>query len=228
MVDAPATSYPASMARHWFRTTLYAALLCATPPQAWANDKPLLTASTENLSPGETLPFPELVRIAIRGIDPEELKICLADAGLKPNQYASLLRAVQIRSSTARNLWFVRPTIPLFCPVFYGAHAFRYFLIEEEVFKLRSRYRLLFEHSGDFFAIYPQQNHGLNDIEATGCIATECRSARLSFNGQKYRPSTCTRTTFNSRHQETRKPRRCSSDGWPDDQSSGLNPQTRP
>jgi hypothetical protein len=121
----------------------------------------------------------------------------------------------------SRNLWFVRPALQPFCTALYDAYSIRYFLIEEQLSPSPPRYRLLFQDNGDAFAVYPRQGHGLNDIEATGCIATGCRSERMSFDGREYQPALCTSQTWNG-NQEVTKIRRCGSDDGEDDQASGL------
>jgi hypothetical protein len=202
-----------------------AALLCAIALPAWGNDEPLLSASTENSIPGETRPSAELVRVVLNSIgrgDVERLDACVADQGLKRADYASLLRAVRISAGAGHTLWFVRPSLEPYCEALYGAHLFRYFLVDEQPSASRSFYRVVYQNGSDSFAIYRQQNHGLNDIEATGCIAIECRSARMSFDGREYRTVQCSRTMWKDNRQEVTQPRRCRSDDWRDDQSSGF------
>ena len=216
--------FPISSAN--LRLTVFVALCCATMAQpALAKDRPLLEAGTERPSPGETRPSNDLVRVVLDAIDKndvEQMNDCLADKGLKRVDYASLLRAVKIAAGAGRNLWFVRPSLNPYCNTLYGAHSFRYFLIEDQQTRSQHRYRLVFQNNGDFFSIYRRQSHGLNDIEAAGCIVDECRSARMSFDGEQYRPVRCSRLTWDDRREEVREPRRCGSDNWRDDQSSGL------
>jgi len=171
---------------------------------------------------GEVRPSKELVRALLGVIDKddvEELHDCLSQQGLKRAGYAALLRAVRIDAGGGRNLWFVRPALEPYCQALYGAHLFRYFWIEEKPPGSPKRYRLLFQNGGDGFAVYAKQSHGLNDIEATGCIVDECRSARMSFDGRGYRPVRCTCTLLGP--PEVTKVRRCGSD-FRDDQSSGF------
>jgi hypothetical protein len=210
-----------------FRRIIFSVLLNAIALPACGSDKPLLTAGTETPLPGETRPSPQLVRIVFNAINKRDIKMlddCVSDQGLKPADYASLLRAVRISAGAGHNLWFVRPALEPYCQALYGAHLFRYFLADEQLSASRPHYRLLFQNGGDSFDIYPQQSHGLNDIEATGCIAIECRSVRMSFDGRAYRPVRCTRTTWNDKQQEVTEQRRCGSDDWRDDQSSGFEP----
>jgi ketosteroid isomerase-like protein len=210
----------------YLRLALLTATICVAIAQpSRADDTPILAVGTENLTGGEVRPSAALVRIVMRALDRGDVAgfdECLAEHELKRADYGALLLAVKIDAGAGRNLWFVRRTLQPFCSaVLYGAHSFTYFLVEERPPGARERYRLVFQHTGDQFAIYPQQNHGLNDIEATGCIAVECRSVRMSFDGEKYKTARCAITTFENGREE-KKERQCGSDDGRDDQSSGL------
>jgi hypothetical protein len=201
-------------------------LACAFVAEpAFAKDKPLLKAGTEMPMPGGVRPLKELVRVVLGAIPKDDIAAldgCLTEQGFKQADYASLLRALKIKTGAGNELWFVRPALKPYCQVLYGAHLFRYFWIERLGSASRSHYRLLFQHGGDVFSVYPQQSHGLNDIEATGCIVSGCRSARMAFDGQKYRTVRCSFTTLeDGGRREVIKERRCGSDEGMDDQSSG-------
>lgn len=204
---------------------LVALLLALVVQPGLAADEPVLLVGTEASADGEVRPSQELVSVVLRAIDRRDIELldeCLSEQGLRQADYASLLRAVRIDAGGGRNLWFVRPALRPYCFALYGAHAFHYFLIEERPSGSSERYRLLFQNRGDFFAVYRQQSHGLNDIEATGCIVSECRSARMSFDGRQYRPVQCTCTTWDSASPEgVTRQRQCGSD-FRDDQSSGF------
>ena len=199
------------------RRLCFVALLATTFIQAaGAAEKPLFTAGTETSVPGEIRPPEELVRFVLGSIDKheiEELDACLSDEGFNPSDYAALLSAVRIRADGKANLWFVRPSLKPFCFALYGAHLFRYFWIKEEVSSSQHTYRLLFHSGGDLFAVYPQKNHGLNDIEATGCWASGCSSTRMAFNGREYRPTLCSGIEWDEQHRKITHSRRCDSKG---------------
>lgn len=187
---------------------------------ALAAEKPVLEAFTEMPGKHEVRPSRALVHAVLRAIDKDdvgELGNCLSEKKLKRHDYAALLRAVRIDAGGGRALWFVRPALEPYCQALYGAHLFQYFLFEEQPPSAAPRYRLLFQNGGDGFAVYAKQSHGLNDIEATGCIVDECRSARMSFDGSRYRTVKCTCSPIGG----PPKKRRCGSDGM-DDQSSGF------
>lgn len=194
---------------------------------ASAADKPVLQAGTEMSTPGEIRPSLELVRVVLSAIDQDDvqqLDTCLSEQGLERSDYASLLRAVRVEAGAGVNLWFVRPAEEPFCQALYGAHLFRYFWIEEKLSGSQRGYRLLFHNGGDFFAVYSQQSHGLNDIEATGCIADRCRSTRMAYDGHDYRPVRCAWMTWDGQHRQIIHPRRCGSDDGREDQASGFIP----
>lgn len=188
-------------------------LLMAICASAAAAERPLFTSSSEGPErprQDAARPGPSLLRLILESIgrdDRADLDSCLARHRLTPGDYGSLLRAIPIEAGTGRTLWFVRPVLEPWCLGLYGAHVFHYFLIEERP-AARSRYRLVFENRGDFFAVFRRLHHGLNDIEATGCTAGECHSARLAHDGDTYRPVLCSRTTWN-RGREVRRPERC-------------------
>jgi hypothetical protein len=115
-------------------------------------------------------PSPQLVRIVLNTIDKGDiasLDACITDQELKRADYASLLRAIRVGVGPNHNLWFMRPALEPYCQALYGAHLFRYFLIDKQISAAGLRYRLVFQGGGDFFSILPQQSRGYNDIEAT-------------------------------------------------------------
>jgi hypothetical protein len=206
------------------RLALFAAAACVFISQpVFSKDKPLLHASTEVETPGALRPSKGLAAVVLRAIDKidiEDLDECLVQERFKKADYAALLRAVKIDAEDGRKLWFVRPALKPYCQALYGAHLFRYFLVEDQP-AAEPRYRLLYHRGGDGFSVYPGKSHGLNDIEATRCIVGECRSTRMAFDGKTYRKVRCSITTFNNGDDMT-KERRCGSDEGMDEQSSGF------
>ena len=174
---------------------------------ASAEEKPIMRAATEIVTPGEVQPAPALAQKVLDALDSDDraqLADCIAEKGLKPADYSALLRAVRVR-----NLWFVRPALEPYCFALYGAHLFRYFLFEEQASSQGEKYRLVFKSAGDFFAIYPHVTNGLNDIEATGCTAAECESERLVYDGAQYQAARCNRTEWRN-GKEITEPTSCS------------------
>ena len=218
------------MSRFRHHLPVFAAFLWAAIMPARAEDKPIVNATTERSSPVGVRPSPGLTSFVIKTLgndSRQEIDECLSDNELPKGDYGSVLRAVQVKSQTGPSLWFVRPTIHPFCMALYGAHLFDYFLVEQHIVGSKARYRLVFQNGGDGFAIYRHLSHGLNDIEATGCIAIGCRTARMEFDGKEYRPVLCTLTHFDENQREIKVTRPCGSDDGRDDQASGLNPSDR-
>jgi hypothetical protein len=204
--------------------TLFLAALACTPVAA-ADAQPILKMGTESSTKGLDVPPSRVVDAIIGSLNKDdiaELDQCIEDQNLKPHDYRQLLRSSLFKPAAGHLLYFVRGS-DAYCTGLYGAHSFQYFLVEEIKDHGRTIYKIVFENRGDLFAVYPEVAHGLNDIEPGGCIVSECRSARMSFDGRKYRPVRCARTTFD-RNREVTEPRRCGSDDWRDDQSSGFAP----
>ncbi len=189
--------------------------------------KAIFRTGTESSTTGLALPPLEIVNVVVQSMDKEdvrELDQCVEDQQLKPHAYQKLLRSAVVRPSPGHILYFVRGS-NAYCGGLYGAHNFRYFLVDESSSSGRATVKIVFENRGDFFSIYPEISHGLNDIEASGCIVSGCSSARMAFDGRKYRAVDCSVTTFDPRGHEVKKPRRCGDDGFKDDQSSGFVPR---
>ena len=220
------------MSRTFRCLLVLAVLLWAAAMPVRADDKPLVSATTEQSSPVGVRPSPGLASFVIGTMGNEwreKVDGCLADKELRlrKSDYAAVLRAVQVRNSPGHSLWFVRPAIEPHCMALYGAHLFDYFLIEQYSVSSKVQYRVVFQSGGDGFAIHRHLSHGLNDIEATGCIATGCRAARMKYDGQSYVPVRCTLTHLDKDQKEIKITRPCGSDDGRDDQASGFNPSDR-
>jgi hypothetical protein len=185
-------------------------LLLAAGGAARAQDRPILTIDTETADAGYVRPKPSLTSIVVRSLEPldsQALDGCLSDDGLPRHDYGALLRARGFRGQRGRTLWIVRPALAPYCQALYGAHLFRYFVIEEQTRSV-PHVRLLLSGGGDGISIYPRIRHGLNDIEQTGCDATQCWSTRSGFDGHRYRAVGCSHAT--SEHgREIDRPARC-------------------
>ncbi|NEX95208.1 hypothetical protein, partial [Caulobacter sp. 17J65-9] len=154
-------------------------------------ETPLFSTGTETETPGEARPSKALVRTVIRRLDASDVEMldeCVAFHGLKAGDYAALLSAVRVKPAPGRELWFVRPALAPRCDALYGAHLFRYFLVER---RAGGAMRVVFENGGDGFAVYPTVSHGLNDIETTGCTVGDCWIVRHAYDGKAYRPARC-------------------------------------
>lgn len=186
-------------------------MLAAAGYPVAAAERPLFTTGSEHSVAGEARPAQPLVRFVLGSLESDDVRMldeCITEQRLTHRDYGALLLVVRIRSGPGRRLWYVRPAHRPYCHALYGAHLFRYFLVEERTGRAPRRYRLVFRGVGDFFAVYRRLSHGLNDIEPTGCTAFECWTARMAFDGARYRPTRCTHTTWPNGREVTR-PRRC-------------------
>ena len=209
----------------WFHPAIVLGFFAAavSTPVAAAGAQPLLKMRTEGSTRHLGVPPRQVVDVIMGSLEKDDIAVmddCLEDLKLKPRDYRHLLRSAVFRPSPGHALHFVRAS-GASCSGWYGAHSFQYYLVDESFLGGRRKYRIVFEGRGDSFAVYARISHGLNEIEASGCIAIECRNARMAFDGRQYRPILCSRTTFD-RNRETTEPRPCGSDDWRDDQSSGF------
>jgi hypothetical protein len=210
---------------HLWILALVALVICQTQAAAsQSGDAAIGKFATERTDPGEQQPPNALLQFVLGRLqtdDIQQLNECIEDAELKKGDYAPLFRAVKFKADGGRIEWFLRPARNPYCDALYGAHLFRYFWIEELRDDAQPRFRLLFENGGDFFTVYAHKSHGLHDIEATGCTASECRSARMSFTGRLYKPAACYCEVPGDDNSFHRFKRKCGTD-FRDDQSSGF------
>jgi hypothetical protein len=179
---------------HWQPFVL---LLLALVQPARAAETPLLTMGSEDLGHGYGPAKPALIPVILRSLEAFEtpqLDDCLAENDGRKGDYASLFVAYRFANASGSRLWVVRPKLKPWCSILYGAHLFRYFLIEERPARSSPQYRLVMANGGDGLAVYPRISHGLNDILATGCNASQCWSSRMAYDGSRYRSVRCTRT----------------------------------
>ena len=184
-------------------------LSIALAAQPLAAETPIWRAGSDRPAPGETPPSPRVLAAVVRHLDPYDVEMldrCVAEQSLRPHDYARFLRQVRIPAGAGIELYFVRPALDSDCLALYGAHLFRYFLVERRA--KTGRWRIAFADGGDAFAVFARTHHGLNDIEPTGCDAGHCGSDRMIFDGVRYRSSQCHVTTWETGRQITR-PMRC-------------------
>jgi len=191
---------------------------------AAAAERPVLRAGTEIPLRSGKRPNSALTQLVLKNLDADDVEMldeCISERELKRGDYGALLRSVRLEGS-GHTLWFVRPALEPYCSALYGAHLFRYFIIQERKVAGPPKYQLVFANGGDFINIYAHKSHGLNDIEPSGCIATKCWSARMAYDGLRYRPIRCSVTTW-SGEKEVIRPRPCAGMISPF-QPSGLDP----
>jgi hypothetical protein len=165
-------------------------------------ETPLFRVGGEQAAPGAFHPGGALLETALAGLDADdrqELRNCQVEKhtnGLGPFLTAARIRGP--RQAPPRELYFVRGSVKPFCMALFGAHAFRWQLIEAHREPGGWRYRLVHSGGADRFAAYPTRHHDLYDIETTGCTAQECWSSRQAWDGHAYRPVRCTRTVYDN------------------------------
>jgi len=166
------------------------------------NAEPVLSASTEVPTKGESLASPSVVKVILAVEDKESVLLldeCVQELGLKENEYHKLFRSVKVRIwQDGKELFFVRPAIEPYCMAFYGAHLFRYWLVTVQIEAGKQKTRVLYAGGGDTFDILPVETLGYNDIVATGCTARGCSTAEVKFDGSKYVAFKCIMKTFSS------------------------------
>lgn len=193
----------------------------AQPPGA-----PLLELKAKSVSWGLTLPIPPVVNIVVGTLNPaqrQQLDGCVREQRLQPRNYRALLLSWYYPSSRGHRLHVVRAS-DKYCAPFYGPNDFSYYLIDERSGGGPKSFNLVLANRGDRMAILPKVTNGLNEIEAAGCNAGRCRIARMAFDGRRYRPVMCEESEVRGRN-EVRRPRRCGSDPFPDDQAPAPPPR---
>ena len=154
------------------------------------NAEPILTASTEVPTKGESIASPSVVAAILALEDKDDvhrLDECIQELGLKKKDHHKLFRSVKVKKCPdGKELFFVRPALEPYCMAFYGAHLFRYWLVTVQKEAGKEKTRILFANGGDAFEILPEETMGYYDIATTGCTARDCGTANWKFDGKKY------------------------------------------
>jgi hypothetical protein len=143
---------------------------------------------------------------------------------LQPRDYKALMLAWAYPTPGHR-LHVVRATAK-YCGVFYGERDFAYYLVDERRGGGPPSFNLVLANRGDRMKVLSKVTNGLNEIEAAGCDDRGCRIARMAFDGRRYRPVQCEETIVRGKREE-RRPRRCGSDAFPDDQVAPPTPRQK-
>ncbi len=197
--------------------------------QAQPAAQPLLELHAKVVSWGMVMPIPPVARAVLATLGPPQMRQlddCLRQQRLQPRDYKALMLSWAYPTPGHR-LHVVRAS-PKYCGVFYGTRDFAYYLVDERRGGGRPpSFTLLLANRGDRMAVLPKVTNGLNEIEAAGCDDRGCRIARLAFDGRRYRPVQCEESTVRGQR-EVRRPRRCGSDPFPDDQVPPAAAPPRP
>ncbi len=195
--------------------------------QAQPAAQPLLELHAKVVSWGLVMPIPPVARVVLGTLSKPQLAQlddCLRQQRLQPRDYRALMLAWAYPTPGHR-LHVVRAS-PKYCGVFYGTRDFAYYLVDERRGGGPPSFNLVLANRGDRMSILPKVTNGLNEIEAAGCNDSGCRIARMAFDGRRYRPVQCEETTIRGKS-ETRRPRRCGSDSFPDDQAPVPTPRPK-
>jgi hypothetical protein len=187
--------------------------------QAQPAQQPLLELHAKVVSWGMVMPIPPVARVVLGTLSRpqmQQLDDCLRQQRLQPRDYRALMLAWAYPTPGHR-LHVVRAS-PKYCGVFYGERDFAYYLVDERRGGGPPSFRLLLANRGDRMALLPKVTNGFNEIETAGCNDRGCRIARMAFDGRRYRPVQCEESTIRGKA-EVRRPRRCGSDAFRDDQA---------
>ena len=188
--------------------------------------EPLLELRARTVAWGLVMPIPPVANIVVGTLDKSNaalLDSCVREQHLQPHNYRALLLSWNNPSSPGHRLYVVRGSEKL-CGAFYGVKDFKYYLIDEQLGRPSSTFKLLLQGHGERLAVLPAVTNGFNEIEATGCNDGGCRIARMAFDRRQYRPVQCEESQVRGKS-EVRRSRVCGSDATPDDQAP---PTTRP
>jgi hypothetical protein len=171
-----------------------------------ASAEPILTASSETVSVGEKSPQPPLVDALLSSVDQHDSALfseCLNELNIEKSRRHILFKVVTLQRLTQSEVvYFVRPALKPYCLTFYGAHAFRYWLVVENRVASKKTYRILYAGIGDHFEVLPSKHMGYFDIIETNCTAVGCTSVRMHYNGREYMPFSCSEVTSNEEGRE--------------------------
>lgn len=203
--------------------------LAGPAAQAAPSGQPLLTLDSQVVSWGLTMPIPPVASVIVATVGKArqpELDACLAKQRLQPHDYKALLLAWSYRAAPGHRMHLVRAS-PRYCGVFYDRDDFIYYVVDERSGGGRPpSFNIVHIGRGSRVSVLPTVSNGLSDIEAAGCKAGKCRIARQAFDGRQYRAVQCEESTIRGKR-ETRAPRRCGSDGFPDNQVPPAVPRPK-
>ena len=84
---------------------------------------------------------------------------------------------------------FVRPPDKPYHQVFYGAHIFRFWLVD-------AHDRIVFASGADGFAVLKSSHDGMHDLRVSQCHGGYCHDTRFEFAHGKYAGASCTTTVI--------------------------------
>ncbi|MBB5019068.1 hypothetical protein HNQ59_002366 [Chitinivorax tropicus] len=155
-----------------------------------------MSSSTESLpTAGNQRPTPAMMRAIMKSTDDtdqEGVAACLGELSLPQSALPRLFLSTPLPTIQAgERKYFVRPALAPYCQTFYGAHLFRFWLINAQTIKGKTQYQVLFSGIGDVFEVLSSTHHQQYDLIQTNCTASSCIKEKLQFNGQQYQAVEC-------------------------------------
>ena len=170
---------------------LFALLLAACAGTALAAPRDtLFESSTEESTAGWSRISERLAHALIAAGDATDRE--LVDDAIRddelPHNDAQFFRAKAIRVALAGPpMRFVRPPDQPYHQVFYGAHIFRFWLVD-------AHDRVVFASAADGFAVLKASHGGMHDLRVSQCHGGYCYDATFEFTHGKYADAGCTTT----------------------------------
>lgn len=131
----------------------------------------------------------------------ETLKECMVN---KRVSLRALFRAKPLpKIGNEDTVYFVRPAAEPFCLAFYGAHIFQFWLVTKNN-------KVLYSGGADSVSIFKTHHNGMYDIEVEHGGGWGILQTKMEFDGHKYRPVSCNKTSFDEKGHEVTKRVSCS------------------
>ncbi len=179
------------------RATAVASVACAVSMLAWACDAvaagPAFSSATEAPTTSGWQPITEKLAAALvaRGdpTDRAELDDTIHSEHLPRNlRQFFVARPVPLSDGGLRTLFVRPPTEPYYQP-FYGAHTFRFWVVD-------ARGRILLAAQADRFAVLGSVHEGMHDVLVSQCRGGFCYDTTAAFHDGAYRDGACVTRTI--------------------------------
>lgn len=169
----------------------------------------ILEQSTESESlPNSIIPEQAMIQAILSSYKADDqmmygrmLKKCMID---KKVSLRKLFRATPLPKIGAEDtVYFVRPSAEPFCLAFYGAHNFQFWLVNQNN-------KVLYFGGADAVTVLKTHHNGMYDIEVEHGGGWGTLQTKMKFDGHKYKPVVCNKTTVDKNEREVTKRVSCS------------------